>query len=512
MKPSLKTYLAATLLFGLATLAQASQAIELLQTHSQLWFKDGVLTENGQQLVKLLKDPSSLGLQQLTPHATVDLHSNAQLVNSALENHFHELASALDQGRSKADNANEWHIPHDVFSINKLLDRLRSGETLTAVINSISPTSPEYSKLVSAFQHYQSIQRNGGWPILSESERIIRPGERHLDVKVLRNRLRVEGEFASGMQADPFFYGPSLAKAVRQYQTRHGLLADGVLDRQTRNALRVPVSERLQQIQVNLERWRWLPRTLADRRLWVNSAGAFAQLIDNGDVQIQLRAIAGRPYRATPSLLSSIESLVVNPAWGVPHRIAVQDLLPLQKKNKHFFAQKNIRVFSNSEGRSIEVDSSNIDWSAVNTKNFSYRLRQDPGELNSMGRIKFVFANDFNVFLHDTPNKVLFELPNRNFSSGCVRIEDPFKLANAVFADDAQNLEKLQQLSQPGNFRSQSLTLERPLPIYLVYMTAWHDEQGLLHFTADHYGRDRLIANRLTQTHASRVAAAQSEL
>ncbi|MFK7733144.1 MAG: murein L,D-transpeptidase [Pseudomonadales bacterium] len=510
MKPSPKfsVYLAAILLLGLVTPAQAAPLAQSHQTSPELWFSTGALTNNGEQLVALLKDPSSLGFQQLSSPAL----SSEHMSNISLERQFKELVLALGQGRTKADKANEWHIPKEDFSVSALLDRLRRGDTLTAVINSISPSSAEYSKLLRAFQHYQSIQRNGGWPLLADSDRILRPGERHVDIQVLRNRLRVEGDFAGGMQADPFFYGPALVAAVRQYQSRHGLLADGVLDRQTRYALRIPASDRLQQIEVNLERWRWMPSSLEQRRLWVNTAGAFAQLIDDGHVQLQLRAIAGRPYRATPSLVSSVSKLVVNPYWGVPHRIAVDDLLPLQKKNRHFFAQKNIRVFSNRNGHSTEVNSNSIDWSALSAKNFPYRLRQDPGEQNSMGRIKFVFANDFNVFLHDTPNKVLFELPNRNFSSGCVRIEDPFELANAVLANNPHKLETLEQLSRSGNSRSQTLKLEQSLPIYLVYMTAWHDDQGLLHFTADHYGRDNMIAKRLPDRQTSQLAATQTDL
>lgn len=512
MKPSRNFFLAAIALIGFATLAQAAQLTDSSTTQSELWLSDGVLTNNGQQLVELLKDPSSLGFQQLPTHQSTGALSDALLSNSALDELFGELALAISQGSTQAEQANEWHIPKDDISLSILRSRLRNGEVLTDVVSSISPSSSEYLHLVKAFQHYHAIERDGGWPTLAESDHIIRPGERHVDIQVLRNRLRIEGDFAGGMQADPFYFGPALANAVRQYQTRHGLLADGILDSHTRTALRVPASERLQQIQVNLERWRWLPRSLADRRLWVNTAGAFAQLIDNNDVQLQLRAIAGRPYRATPSLLSSVERLVVNPSWGVPHRIAVQDLLPLQKKNKHFFAQKNIRVFSNRIGQASEVDPNGIDWSAVSAKDFPYQLRQDPGEQNSMGRIKFVFANEFNVFLHDTPNKVLFELPNRNFSSGCVRIENPFQLANAVLADNPYKLEKLEQLSRPESLRSQSLQLEHALPIYLVYMTVWHDDQGMLHFTSDRYGRDRKIANRLAQTNTPQFSAARADL
>ncbi len=504
--------LAAIALIGCATLVQAGPLTASSTPPSDLWYSDGVLTNNGQQLVDLLKDPSSLGFQQLPTQQATNTLSGAPLSNSALEELFADVALAISRGSTHAEQANDWHIPQDDFSLSTLLAQLRSGESLTEVVRSIAPSSSQYLQLVQAFQHYQAIERDGGWPTLAESDHIIKPGERHIDVKVLRNRLRVEGDFKGGMQADPFYFGPALASAVRQFQTRHGLLADGILDGQTRTALRVPARNRLQQIQVNLERWRWLPRTLADRRLWVNTAGAFAQLIDNDGVQLQLRAIAGRPYRATPSLLSSIERLVVNPSWGVPHRIAVQDLLPLQQKNKHFFAQKNIRVFSTRNGREQEVDRDSVDWSAVSAKDFPYQLRQDPGEQNSMGRIKFVFANEFNVFLHDTPNKVLFELSNRNFSSGCVRIENPFELANAVLADNPSNLENLEQLSRPGNSHSQSLQLDRALPIYLVYMTAWHDDQGLLHFTADRYGRDSKIASRLSQATPDQISAAQTDL
>ncbi len=502
--------LVAALLAGIVSLPATAD----LQAGKPLWRTEHGLTAQGEELVQLLNSPSTLGLAPVIAENSANALPVKMLRNAQLEQLFSTLVFALHQGYTQPTTDNDWHISPASITEDALLtplrQQLRDGQPLDQVLRGVLPSAAEYAKLVSALLQYQSIADNGGWPMLEDNDQTLRPGERHSEIQTLRNRLRIEGDYSGAMQADPFFFGPALAEAVRQFQIRHGLLADGILDRQTRTALRVPVSQRLQQIHVNLERWRWMPRFIADRRLWVNTAGAFAQLVEHNTVKLRFRAIAGRPYRATPSLVSSIDKLVVNPAWGVPHKIAVNDLLPLQKKNKHFFAQKNIRVFTRQEGKSIELDSRSIDWQKVNAQNFSYRLRQDPGEQNSMGRIKFVFANDFNVFLHDTPNKVLFELPNRNFSSGCVRIENPFELAKAVLERSPAKVTLLQNLARPGNVASQSISLEQPLPVYLVYMTTWFDDKGLLHFTPDRYGRDRVIANNLLREQSHWLASTQA--
>jgi len=409
----------------------------------------------------------------------------------------------LSQGQTSPTEQSEWSIEQEAVSTGALFALLRNETKLPEILANLTPTSKQHQQLLSALQKYLSIQSNGGWTSLASSDRVLNPGDRHPDVARLRDRLRVEGDYQGQMQADPLFFGPSLSLALQQFQSRHGLINDGSLDVQTRRALRVPLAKRIEQLIVNLERWRWLPRELGERHLFVNTAGGYANLIENNTRKLTVRTIAGRPYRPTPSLSSSVTRLVVNPSWGVPHRIAVEDLLPMQQGNNQFFVNKGIRVFSS---KGTELDTSTINWSAVSARNFPYRLRQDPGTDNSMGRIKFVFANEFDVYLHDTPNKILFELPSRSFSSGCVRVEQALLLAKRLIAKDSYALNVLENSSRSDNTNTKSIGLLNPVPIYLVYMTAWVDENGLLNFTTDRYGRDPLIAQRL-QDNSQRTAA-----
>ncbi|MFK8022218.1 MAG: murein L,D-transpeptidase [Pseudomonadales bacterium] len=518
--PSLRYALKVTLLLLLSASTCASTAAipalvseglapehTIINSDEEIWTASNGLTPNGQELLQAIKNLDLYGLSPNAFRKDLNQLTGAASGNEELEHQFNRvferLSQALSQGQTSPTEQSEWSIKQEAVSTDKLFSLLRNKAKLSEILANLRPTSQQHQQLLSALQHYVSIQSNGGWRSLSNSDLVLNPGDRHPDIARLRDRLRIEGDYQGQMQADPLYFGPSLSLALQQFQSRHGLINDGMLDLQTRRTLRVPLAKRIEQLRVNLERWRWLPRELGERYLLVNTAGGYADLIENNARKLTVRTIAGRPYRATPSLSSKITRLVVNPSWGVPHRIAVEDLLPMQQNNNQFFTNKAIRVFSS---KGTELDTSTINWSAVSARNFPYRLRQDPGTDNSMGRIKFVFANEFDVYLHDTPNKILFELPSRSFSSGCVRVEEPLLLAKSLIAEDSNALSVLEDSSRSNNADTTNVGLINPVPIYLVYMTAWVDEKGLLHFTTDRYGRDPLIAQEL-QDNSQRTAA-----
>lgn len=465
-------------------------------TLTDLWIVDNQLTVRGKELLTILKQSEAFGLDSRIfglAQNDFQIPADKEAFKQQLDADFSTFVRALSQGLSTPGKDAEWSIPQQPVSLAELKQKVQSGTSFSQIARQLLPESTQYHQMLEAVQRLKAIKTQGGWPSAFTSEATLRAGQRDPEVVSLRNRLRLEGDHTALMQADPWFFSAALRDALQQYQTRNGLLASGDLNQQTRRSLQIPIEKRISQLEVNLERWRWLPRQLGDRHLLVNTAGGYANLFEGGQSTLRIRTIAGRPYRATPSLSSTIKRVVLNPSWGVPHRIATNDLLPMQQRNKAFFKQKGIRVYS-TKG---EIDPSSVDWDSLNARHFPYQLRQDPGPTNSMGKVKFVFENNFDVYLHDTPNKVLFELPNRRFSSGCVRVDNALQLAKSIVTQPSRAATVLDQFSQQQGTVTQTVELQDPLPIYLVYLTAWVDDNGLVHFASDAYGRDSLAAEQM---------------
>lgn len=294
---------------------------------------------------------------------------------------------------------------------------------------------------------------------------------------------------------------------MRRFQQRHGLQADGSVGEATLAALNVPVEERIRQIEANMERWRWLPRQLEPRYILVNMAGYELQVIEAEQTVLNMRVIVGRDYRQTPVFTSAMTSLVLNPHWYVPRSIFRDDILPRLRRDPEYLERLGMRLFSSLNGNGSEVDAAGVDWAAVDGNSFPYILRQGPGPHNALGRVKFLLPNRYGIFLHDTPDRALFSQPARAFSSGCIRLEDPIELARYVLADEERwSRAGLEAAVAQG--RPLGLTLPEPIPVYLVYWTAWVDEAGVLQLRDDIYGRDRRLLE-LWQENATGIVAAE---
>ncbi len=355
---------------------------------------------------------------------------------------------------------------------------------------------PDAVRLREALARYQVLAAAGGWPTLPTSA-TLQPGQRAASVAALRERLRTSGDF-SGLTgtADAWFFDAGLQRALQDFQNRHGLPATGVVDDRTLAALNVPAADRVQQLQATLTRWNWLPREFGPRYLWANVPGGYLELVEDGAPTLTMRIIAGHPERPTPSFQDTVSQIVVNPSWSVPQRIAVEDLLPTQREDPTFLARLGIRVLT---GTGREVDPARIDWQRVSADRFPYRLRQDPGPLNSLGRLKFVLRNPWDIYLHDTPSRRLFDLNSRTLSSGCIRLEKPEELAERLVG--AASAATPVPLGTRGrDYRgngvaaeaapTRTIQLTRPIPLYVVYLTSWVTAEGVVHFRPDVYGRD----------------------
>ena len=358
-----------------------------------------------------------------------------------------------------------------------------SAPSLEGFMEQVAPTGPVYRALQSWLQRYREMEALGGWPAVPEGPPI-RLGDRDPRISRLRKRLEVTGELAS-VDGDPLLFDDALEFAVKLFQRRHALEADGVVGRNTLSALNEPIGTRIDQIRLSLERLRWVNQEAADTLVAVNIAGFRAFFFRDGALIWETRAMVGTTYRQTPTFRGEMAYLEFNPTWTIPPGILRNDTLPAIKSDPGYLAAKNIRVL---DGAGREVDPSTVDWNGY-SRGVPFTLRQDPGPQNALGRVKFIFPNPYFVFLHDTPQRELFERPERAFSSGCIRIEDPLKLAELILHDpDTYPRSALEEIVRSG--KTQRISLADKLPVLIVYFTASVDDDGSLLLYRDIYGRD----------------------
>lgn len=382
----------------------------------------------------------------------------------------------------------------------ELAATLASGR-LGSFLDQMGPRHNGYRALQKSLRHYQKIKTAGGWRAIDEGPNLER-GDCGPRVAQLRYRLGISEDihFASELKGK-CFDGP-LEAAVQRFQHRNGLSADGTVGAKTLEALNVPVDQRIRQIQLNMERWRWMPEQLGSTYLLVNIPGFQLKIVEDGRVVRTMRAIVGRPDRPTPVLSSKMTYLEINPYWYVPAKIAREDLLPKIKADPLFLVRQDFRIFDGWDEDAKEISPYAVDWSSINEDHFPYRLRQEPAANNALGRVKFMFPNELSVYIHDTPAKSLFKKPSRDFSSGCVRVENPLELTAFLLGRQNWDQERLSKVV--ASHQRQVVVLDDPVPVYLVYFTAWVNQNGEINFRDDIYGQDQQLLNALAQNAANR--------
>jgi murein L,D-transpeptidase YcbB/YkuD len=389
-----------------------------------------------------------------------------------------------------------WYLRSRRSSIDSTLRAALQDDDSPDLLKSLRPPQKEYDDLVEALAEYRELLRDGGWGTVPRGGPLQR-GDRGARVAALRERLRATGELDAPKGAEPVF-DDEVAEAVARFQARHGLEPDSSVGRATLSALNVPVERRIQQIELNLDRYRWLPAEFAERYILVNIPDFRLRAYDRSREAFEQRVIVGDEYQsATPVFADSMTYLVFRPEWNVPSSILVNEMLPKLQEDIYDLAGHGFEVVD-TQADTLVGDPSSIDWDDEDTLNLRYRVRQRSGENNSLGLVKFMFPNRFNIYLHDTPARKLFDRPVRTLSHGCVRVEDPVQLADFVLdGQDRWDEGKIRAAMQDSSkARGRVVPLKGPVPVCLLYLTAFKRD-GELHFRNDPYGKDRRALAKL---------------
>ncbi len=366
------------------------------------------------------------------------------------------------------------------------------GADFAGYLASLPPSEPEYARLMAEKFALEDLITAGGYgPMIAAAE--VKVGGSGAAVTALRDRLAALGYLDRSITLD---YDADVQAAVQRFQLNNGVTPDGVAGKSTVEALNVSAEDHLKAVVVAMERLRWMGNVdLGARHIWVNQPDFTAKVVDDGQTTFQTRVVIGRIGHDTqsPEFSDEMEFMVINPTWSVPRSIVVKEYLPQFQKNP--MAQGQLQLLDRSGN---VVDRTTVDFAAYTPGNFPFALRQPPEDGNALGKVKFMFPNPYNIYLHDTPTKSLFAKEVRAFSHGCIRVGSPFDLAYFLLSrqtDDPKGL----FASYLHTGRESTLNLDTPIPVHLVYFTAWPDDQGRIGYRRDIYDRDAKLFTALKE-------------
>ena len=471
------------------------------------WIRDGRPSQRAVDIFAALKDAASHGLD---PASYFVNNINKYWKSSDTVGLVRlDILLTLGMMRYVADQREGRMEPHEIdpelFATARDVavdwDTLREAAfkaaDMKAFLDQQAPPFRQYRKLRKQLAEYRTIASKGGWPSIPAGK-VLKPGMQDQRVQIIRKRLAASGELGAGSTDSAVFDG-ALVAAVKKFQKRHLMTPDGVVGKQTLAAMNIPVASRIQQIIINMERYRWLKRIKDERLVAVNIAGFEAVAGKSGKFEVRMPVIVGKTYHKTPVFSDTIKYVVFNPYWTLTPSIARNETLPKLKKDPQYLKKQNMRLFQGWGADAVELDATTIDWGNVSKKEMNkYRVRQDPGPKNALGTLKLVFPNKYNVYLHDTPAHNLFKQEKRAFSHGCIRMDRPAEMAAWVLGGEANGWTVARVNEIVASRKRQVVNLDKPVPVYILYRTAFVDPQdGALHFYDDLYGRDKLLANAL---------------
>jgi L,D-transpeptidase YcbB len=409
-----------------------------------------------------------------------------------------KLASDIKNGRVDPKKVQpEWYLPKESVDIFPLVKNALEDQDIKKTIDDLYPDTDAYKNLKKSLAYYRSLLKKGTMPTVPKSKKKVELGTRGPDVVALRNRLKFTGDLPPKAGKHVELFDEELTDAVKEFQNKHGLNEDGVIGLYTLQALNRSLKSVITQIEMNLERLRWITQEKPEKYIIVNIPDYKLRIMDKGKVKLSMRTVVGNRKWQTPVFDDEMETVVINPKWNVPPKILEKEMIPKIKKNPDYIKKKNFVVLQRQDGRFRHVNPDNVDWENANPKDF--QISQKSGWGNALGRIKFLFPNEFIVYMHDTPAKSLFKNDFRAYSHGCIRLEHPIDLAEYLLEKEPTKKkwdeDRIKEAIKDG--REVNVTLKEKIPVLMRYFTAWVDDDGKLHLRKDIYDYDRKLSRAL---------------
>jgi len=467
--------------------------------YAPAWINSLGLNENAGKFINLLnnekkaegisKSSNLLHLQNLFNEMNLDAgrfycsDSLSMEVEVLLTRNFFEFAwrnwHGADDDILKQVN---WFIVRKQFNYEQLLSDYLSSKQKSLLEE---PVYKQYARLKEHLQKYYAMELKGGWPILPEKDTSLKIGDSSEVIPLVKQQLYLMDDLP--LNDGNKIFNENLVRAVKGFQKRHGLVEDGIISRKTFQALRVTIHDRIYQILTNMERCRWVPTEVVGDYLVVNIPDFRLYVYQNSKIAWSCNVIVGKSNALNNTVIfnDSVEFIVFNPYWNIPKNILSKETLPAIKNNLEYLQKNNLEVVDN-KGRNIEPSS--IEWNNY-TNHFPYIIRQKPGRDNSLGLVKFLFPNPYDIYIHDTPAKSLFSESNRSFSHGCVRVEEPFKLVQFLLREDS-TWSQAKIDATLSNGEETFIKLKKKVPVFITYFTCWVNRDGKLNFRDDVYGHD----------------------
>lgn len=469
-----------------------------LRDYELIWSDGKQYNDNAKQLFSAVQQSYEYGLSAFDYDAellksfleatSVDpiLLSKSDIVFSHA---FVKLASHVSKGKLLDSKFSL----QDYTPLLETLNEAANNNAIHTTLENLQPKHSPYKNLRKALAKYRQVEQATDYysEPLELTQRSYQLGDRSPNIPKLRKLLHNFGDYRDS-ELYSELYDESLMLAVSEFQTRHGLDADGVLGKQTVRALNIPIWKRIQQLELNLARAQSLPDISSGRHLLVNIPAYKLYLFDDQRLAYQSNVVVGKKKHKTPIISSQLTKFILSPYWNVPKSITNNEIIPALQRDPNYLAKNNMKLLSTSGKYAQVINPNTIDWFNIDQSNINFRVRQEPGVGNSLGNIKFIFPNPHSVYLHDTPSRRLFALQRRAFSHGCIRVEDPFGLAESLVSNNL-GWSKYDLLDLSKQSKSKSVSLEEAVPIHITYMTAWADEQGIVNFRPDIYNRDSQV-------------------
>ncbi len=409
------------------------------------------------------------------------------LVSDAVMRYGHDINGMRLNPNAIRQDAKYWRPS---LAYQGALEVIAKSDDPSGAMEAMAPQDALYKKLRAELIALARAEAGESTKPLDFGGQKLIPGHSYEGISALRERLKVEQGDAP---AD--LYDPALADAVKSFQKARGMKADGIIGAKTLDMMNRSSQSRMRQIVVNMERLRWMDQAKPDRYVLVNIPSQMLWAVDGGKVAMQMPVVVGKVDRPTKAFRTEITGIRFNPRWTVPQSIKMKDFLPILKEDPGILAEKNINLYKIVDGKRVMLDPAQVDWQNVSAAEMNrLHMVQVPGDHNSLGLIRVLMPNDYDIYLHDTNHRELFSQSERFLSSGCIRLSDPVSMARFVLAhengwDDA----RMQKMVAKGN--QTDVSIGQRLPIYIVYLTAWLDDTGNIVYGQDIYGQDNIILN-----------------